>query len=1029
MSTVNLNNLVATWNDPAVNFRAIRLNAVNTASGAGSLLMEMLVGGATRMTLSPAGTLFVSNQVQSPGFAVSGGGGVNIGATGLGIASDQTLRFSSTTSAGGVADVILRREAANELGMRNGVNPQSVRIYNTFTDASNNERGTVGWNSNSLELASDAIGTGVARGVRLRAGSGTANLSPDGQFTASNNISSHTGRFRNFNSGTNILLTNTDGVIGLYNNGQTDFDRLQFGGTTAAFPAIRRQGAGLDFMVADASNFCDIRIRNRISFGANSDSPRIKRTGAFLDIIPVTNEALFAKLRVGTLGFEADCDITRDGADQIAMQRGINPQNFHVYNTFTDSGNYERGTVGWVANIFEVASTRMGTGVQRPVRFRVGDTVAVLSTSGWSVQGEVSSSTGQFRNPGFTRIHCSNTDGVVTLFNNAQTDFNRLQFGGTTSSFPALKRNGTRLDVRLADDSVFSQIAVSQVQLANGNVAIGNTSNIVAILTGDGASHAPLRASQFGLSTDLVLERDAADRLALRRGTNPQAFRVYNTFTDTANNERGIFSWVSNALRIGTERAGTGAARDLELVTNNQTRLSFTGSTGFLSYNGEGASINCTSEFSTVASQNVFISQTNTVFSHLTSSAALRIEHGNKKFFPTWIDWSLGGMSHNRWNSGYIDNLFLHNNVTDINNWERGSITWASNTLRIGTEHAGSGVARALSLVTGGVERIQINAEGLVGMGRAPAASTRLALNGLLSADGGTFSYSSSIGACLTATSGARCLTVGYLNGSNVQLGSATSLGWTAGTDSYATLDTVLVRDAADTLAQRRGTSAQAMRIYNTFTDSSNWERGFVRWSSGEFQIGTEASGTGTQRDMRLSAGHSLALQSNGVLTLSSDLIYLYGLSEVGIEAVDGFFAGSYFGFQCDVIGMANPNSAIVANTNCSIGTAANRFTNANIDNLYLHNTYTNSTNWERGFVRWVANAFEIATERNGSGVARPIIFRTNTVNRLTIGSAGTITAALAASQNFIITGLPTTNPNVAGALWNDGGTLRVSAG
>jgi hypothetical protein len=52
--------------------------------------------------------------------------------------------------------------------------------------------------------------------------------------------------------------------------------------------------------------------------------------------------------------------------------------------------------------------------------------------------------------------------GVITLLNGAQNDFNRLQFGGTTSSFPALKRSGTTLEVRLADDSALTAISAGQ---------------------------------------------------------------------------------------------------------------------------------------------------------------------------------------------------------------------------------------------------------------------------------------------------------------------------------------------------------------------------------------------------------------------------------------------------------------------------------------------------------------------------------------------------------------------------------------
>lgn len=44
-------------------------------------------------------------------------------------------------------------------------------------------------------------------------------------------------------------------------------------------------------------------------------------------------------------------------------------------------------------------------------------------------------------------------DGNLVLTNNADNAFSLLQFGGTTSSFPALKRSGAQLAVRLADDS------------------------------------------------------------------------------------------------------------------------------------------------------------------------------------------------------------------------------------------------------------------------------------------------------------------------------------------------------------------------------------------------------------------------------------------------------------------------------------------------------------------------------------------------------------------------------------------------
>jgi hypothetical protein len=80
----------------------------------------------------------------------------------------------------------------------------------------------------------------------------------------------------------------------------------------------------------------------------------------------------------------------------------------------------------------------------------------------------------------------SPSDGVATLLNNAGSDFTRLQFGGTTASFPSIKRSTTALVVRLADDS------------ANGDLTAG-------VITGDRLviSSAAINA-QTGTSYSLV---------------------------------------------------------------------------------------------------------------------------------------------------------------------------------------------------------------------------------------------------------------------------------------------------------------------------------------------------------------------------------------------------------------------------------------------------------------------------------------------------------------------------------------------
>jgi hypothetical protein len=68
----------------------------------------------------------------------------------------------------------------------------------------------------------------------------------------------------------------------------------------------------------------------------------------------------------------------------------------------------------------------------------------------------------------------------------------------------------------------------------------------------------------FGISSDVILVRDAANILAQRNGVNAQAFRVYGTYTDASNYERVVLSYdsVNSRYQLKMERAGTGSSRD-----------------------------------------------------------------------------------------------------------------------------------------------------------------------------------------------------------------------------------------------------------------------------------------------------------------------------------------------------------------------------------------------------------------------------------------------------------------------------------
>lgn len=73
----------------------------------------------------------------------------------------------------------------------------------------------------------------------------------------------------------------------------------------------------------------------------------------------------------------------------------------------------------------------------------------------------------------------ASADGVATFTNIGETDFGRLNFGGSTSSFPAIKRypSAAMFQFRNADDTAFVGVELGHVRYAARTVAqIGTAS-------------------------------------------------------------------------------------------------------------------------------------------------------------------------------------------------------------------------------------------------------------------------------------------------------------------------------------------------------------------------------------------------------------------------------------------------------------------------------------------------------------------------------------------------------------------------
>jgi len=195
----------------------------------------------------------------------------------------------------------------------------------------------------------------------------------------------------------------------------------------------------------------------------------------------------------------------------------------------------------------------------------------------------------------------------------------------------------------------------------------------------------------------------------------------------------------------------------------------------------------------------------------------------------------------------------------------------------------------------------------------------------------------------LSATAGGAWLGVNTtvsINGGVRSVGGTISIGTAQGTD-FAILD----RDAAHTFAQRSTTNAQTFNIYNTFTSATNHERGFLRWNSNVFEIGTEeGSGGGSRRDLRLKTG-------------------------IGTH-VDIMAGGGTLAWRFNSSGELVPNAT---NTR-DFGNVSTRVRTGFFENLFvgttfeIYNARTSATNFERLNIRKASNEFIIDAQVGADG-------------------------------------------------------------
>jgi hypothetical protein len=236
-----------TWNNASGVFTGILSNITNTASDATSKLLDLQVGGSSRslnvlvgtsgrvLTLDGAVTSNSTYAGNNYAFIVSTttASMAMYGSVGLSLPSSYAVVWSSTSAYNGTSDIQLQRDAAGALAQRRNTTAQVLRVYQTYTDASNYER--LGFNQAAgyVEVAAETAGTGTDdRNVRLTpAGTGNVIVSPATATPAAGSVSARllfgtTAGFGIYYGSGAPTVSAAQGSIYLRSDGSGTADRL-----------------------------------------------------------------------------------------------------------------------------------------------------------------------------------------------------------------------------------------------------------------------------------------------------------------------------------------------------------------------------------------------------------------------------------------------------------------------------------------------------------------------------------------------------------------------------------------------------------------------------------------------------------------------------------------------------------------------------------------------------------------------------------------------------------------------------------
>jgi len=367
--------------------------------------------------------------------------------------------------------------------------PMSLAVPSYFTQAEptvslQSSRGTTDYTT--LELRGMNTGSGGSSSrIRLQAAKNNSSLDLSSSFSLFTGIDdgfSITGqqsfRIRDDVAAAFRFYIGSTGNVGIGTT--TPSSKMEVSGTVTA-TAFSGSGAGITLPAGT------------IQIAGGTDKAVLFQNGTALDVDPsftwdYLTETLTLTKIVTTgaieLGNASDTTLSRLGAGRLGVE-GV--EALTQTNTVTGITNktFVAPVLGAATATSLVCATDGGGNIGNSGSNRFANIYATNQLKSFgSIENGVF---GYYGVGGCTQIQ-SNAQGVLLLLDfNTGSTFSRIQFGGTTTSFPAIKRNATAINIRLADDSADAPLTASNIT-ASGTLSVTGTSTFTGLLTANGGA-------------------------------------------------------------------------------------------------------------------------------------------------------------------------------------------------------------------------------------------------------------------------------------------------------------------------------------------------------------------------------------------------------------------------------------------------------------------------------------------------------------------------------------------------------------